>query len=109
MDEKKIEIGIILCLIVCGRDGILAGDELEVIYDEFLLIDNSLERDFFEKVIDQYFDEIPTITSQAAKLNDKNDQEHILRIAEKSAAADGLAEMENIALQKLKSEWGLNG
>lgn len=109
MDEKKIEIGIILCLIVCGRDGILADDELEVIYDEFLLIDNALERHSFEKIIDQYFDETPTITSQAAKLDDSNDQEHVLRIAKKSAAADGLAETENIALQKLKSEWGLNG
>lgn len=109
MNEKKIEIGIILCLIVCGRDGILANDELDVIYDEFLLIDDSLERNFFEKVIDQYFDETPTITSEAAKLNDRNDQAHVLRIAEKSAAADGLAEMENIALQKLKNEWGLNG
>lgn len=109
MSERKIEIGIILCLIVCGRDGILASDELDVIYDEFLLIDELLDRSFFEKLIERYFDESPTITSQAEKLTDIKYQENVLRIARKSAAADGLDVMENVALEKLKKEWATDG
>ena len=109
MKKRDLGTAIVLCAIVCGRDGIISDDELEVMYLEFLSIDSSLTRDVFEKVIDRYFMGSLSIISLAPEITERSFQEKIAEIAEKSAAADGLDERENLALQKLKKVWGLDG
>ncbi len=105
IQKFNIEDAILIASIICGRDGVISGEELEVMFLKFQEFDSSLTRDLFEETIDRYFSEEPTLTDLVSKFTNNKDQEVIVTIASDSAAADGLDVKENIALEKLKKEW----
>lgn len=105
MTKEGLEIAVTLCAIICGRDGVISEDEISVMYQEFSVLNSSLTQKKIDSLIDRYFDENPRISDIAAKVTNSFHRATILRIAEKSAAADGLDERENLALEKLKSIW----
>ena len=96
-----------ICACICAQDGIISSQEEASLIANFKL-QFQINDDDVEALFDDFFESTLHIDSYLKKVTDTDLRKKITAIAQSSAAADGLAIKENIALERIKMIWGLS-
>lgn len=92
----NIENNLMLCLAICGQDGLISKSEEECLFKIFS--ENcSLTRPQFEAIVNMFFESEDSLEQLLRKSSDRS---ALLKWAKEAAQVDGLDFRENIALQK---------
>ena len=92
----NIEDNLMLCLAVCGHDGLVSKSEEECLFEIFNQ-HYSYDRSQFEKAVNKFFESEDSLEQLLSRISD---HKTILIWAKQAAEADGLDIRENIALQR---------
>jgi predicted outer membrane protein len=106
MSSKELSASIKIAACICGKDGVISRLEEETIYKLISSQYPEIDKEYFDNVIDEFFDSNEHIEDYLSQINDEPLKKFTLELAEKSASADGLALEENIALKKAQIIWG---
>ena len=104
-DSIKACIKVAAC--VCGKDGIISSMEEQEMLRVFVERYPEYDQNIFESAITEFFDSTSQIEDYLALIDDEELKKFTLELAKKGASADGLALMENIALEKVYMLWGV--
>ena len=96
-----------ICACICAQDGIISSQEEASIAASFKS-QFQINDDDVEALFDDFFESTLHIDAYLEKVTDADLRKKISAIAESSAAADGLALKENIALERARMIWGLS-
>ena len=92
---------------ICAQDGVISELEEQKLFGLLLERFPDLTPDALEEVLVEFFDSEDQIEDYLELVDDESLRKFTLRLAEESAAADGLAVEENVALQKARRIWGV--
>lgn len=93
---KNLESNVMLCLAICGQDGLISQSEEEHLFKIFN--ENcSLGRAQFDAIVDAFFESDDSLEQLMAKTSERS---VLLSWAKEAAQVDGLDIRENIALQR---------
>lgn len=105
MAVKKI-IKLVLC--ISAQDGIISQVELETSYKLINDLVDKIDRNSFNSVVREFFDEESSLEEYIVRIPQEIDPNIILKICHKSALSDGLDIRENIAFDKACKFWGVD-
>ena len=107
MHTKKLDACIKIAACICGKDGIISQLEEQAIFKIVIEQFPDFGKDNIELALSEFFDSNQQIEDYLALIDDEVLQKFTLGLAEASASADGMALVENIALQKAYLIWGI--
>ncbi|ASP47206.1 hypothetical protein [Cognaticolwellia beringensis] len=102
MKTETLDVIVKIAACVCGKDGIISQMEEESIYNTITSKSSNYTLEFFNKAIDDFFDENLQLEDYLEKVKILGIHEFVIYLCEVSASADGLDIKENIALNKVK-------
>ncbi len=102
MKTETLDVIVKIAACVCGKDGIISQMEEESIYNTITSKSSNYTLEFFNKAIDDFFDENLQLEDYLEKVTNLGIHEFVIYLCEVSASADGLDIKENIALNKVK-------
>ena len=102
MKTETLDVIVKIAACVCGKDGIISQMEEESIYNTITSKSSNYTLEFFNKAIDDFFDENLQLEDYLEKEKNLGIHEFVIYLCEVSASADGLDIKENIALNKVK-------
>jgi|TARA_R110001583_G_scaffold142925_1_gene295046 hypothetical protein len=102
MKTETLDVIVKIAACVCGKDGIISQMEEESIYNTITSKSSNYTLEFFNKAIDDFFDENLQLEDYLEKVKNLGIHEFVIYLCEVSASADGLDIKENIALNKVK-------
>jgi hypothetical protein len=103
MAIKKI-IKLVSC--ISAQDGIISQVELDTCYELINKLIGKINRETFNSVVKEFFDEEKTLEEYLVSIPQDIDPNLILQICYKSALSDGLEIRENVAFDKACKFWG---
>lgn len=92
---------------ICGKDGLISGSEIDMMFQIASKKYPSFTMEDFEKILDEFFDSEEQIEDYLNQIENLELREFTLKLSETSASVDGLDIRENIALKKAYSIWGM--
>lgn len=104
-DLYKACIKVAAC--VCAKDGIISEVEEQEMYRILSAEFRDIDEAAFDQALTEFFDSEEQIEDYLGQIDDHALRLFTLRLAEVSAAADGLDTRENIALEKAYTFWGV--
>ena len=108
MIENSFTACVKIAACICGRDGIISQAEETTLRDLSTAKFPSFDDGEFESAIQSIFDEEVELEDLLAMVTDQELRRTVLTVAEKSANADGLDHMENVALVKSYELWRIS-
>lgn len=104
--EESACIKVAAC--VCGKDGIISSEEEAEMLSILTESIPSFQEDDLSRSLDEFFDSSNQMEDYLNEIIDPELIKFAIYLSRKSASSDGLDPMENIALQKAITFWGLN-
>lgn len=104
MNEPSACLKVAAC--ICGKDGVISELEERTLLERFQNRFPDFGIEEFDRVLTEFFDSNDQIEDFLSLISDPELRRFTLKLAEESAAADGLDIKENIALEKARLFWG---
>ena len=92
---------------ICGKDGLISSSEEEMMFSLISEKFSDFTLNDFNKTLDEFFESDDSIEDFLEEIVTDELKHFTLQLSEKSASADGLNLLENIALQKAYAYWGI--
>ena len=105
LEFYKACINVAAC--VCAKDGVISEAEEREMYKILKTEFPNSDEAAFDGALTEFFDSEEQIEAYLAQIEDEKQRVFTLALAEASAAADGLATRENIALERVYMTWGI--
>jgi hypothetical protein len=106
MFSEQEEACLMLVACTCAQDGLISETEEKAFFNELKNNYPNLDEIIFAFYMDKFFSKNQTIEDYVSRVSDYKLRLLTIKLAEKSATADGLDPKENIALEKIKRFWG---